>query len=101
MARFRGEDQPVFATRTGTPLDVSNVSYRVLKPAARKLGLPWVSCHHLRHTTATLADKAGLTIGEKQKIPGHRTADISTHYTHPEIEHVRAAMEEMSGRKPN
>jgi integrase len=101
MSKFRGEDQPVFASRNGTPLDAHNVSNRALKPAAKKIGLPWVSFHSLRHTTATLADKAGLTIAEKQKILGHRTADISTHYTHPEIERVRQAMEQMTNRKPN
>ena len=101
MARFRGEDQPVFASRVGTPLDAHNVSNRILKPAARKLGIPWACFHVLRHTTAALADKAGLTVAEKQKILGHRTADLSTHYSHPEIEHVREAMERMGKKKPN
>ena len=101
MAHFRGEGQPVFASRVGTPMDAHNFSNRILKPEARKLGVPWACFHVLRHTTATLADKAGLTVAQKQKILGHRTADLSTHYTHPEIETVRAAMEQMSGRKPN
>ena len=101
MSRFRGEDQPVFATKAGTPFNAWNTNKRVLKPAAKKIGMPWISWHHLRHTTATLADKAGLTIAEKQKILGHRTADISTHYTHPEMERVREAMENMTKVKPN
>ena len=96
MTRFRGKDQPVFATRRGTPLDAGNVNNRVLKPAARKIGMPWISWHHLRHTTATLADKAGLTIAEKRKVLGHRTADMSTHYTHPEIEREREALNQMT-----
>jgi integrase len=101
VSKFRGEDQPVFASRNGTPLDAHNVSNRSLKRAARKIGLPRVSFHSLRHTTATLADKVGLTIAEKQKILEHRTADISTHYTHPEIERVRQALEQITNLKPN
>jgi len=98
-AGFRGEDQPVFASRNGTPLDAHNVSNRALKKAAVKIGLPWISFHSLRHTTATLADKAGLTTAQKMKILGHRSAEMSEHYTHPEMESVRAAMEQMTSGK--
>jgi integrase len=76
-------------------MDAHNFSNQILKPAARSI--PWACFHVLRHTTATLADKAG----QQQKILGHRTADLSTHYTHPEIEDTREAMERMSKRKPN
>jgi integrase len=101
MSKFSGPDQPVFASRNGTPLDAHNVSSRALKKAALKIGMPWVSFHCLRHTASTLADKAGLTVAEKQKILGHRTADMATHYTHPEIEHVRQAMEQMTSKTVN
>ena len=95
-SKFRGEGQPVFASRVGTPLDSHNFQERIVKPAAKKIGLPGITVHCLRHTTATMADKVGLTVADKMKILGHRTADISAHYTHPEIERVRAAMERMS-----
>jgi len=94
--KFRGDDHPVFASRAGTPLDGHNMLQRVFKPRARKLGLAWANFHCLRHTAATLADKAGLSLAEKQKILGHATAGMSMHYTHPEIERVRQAMERMS-----
>jgi integrase len=96
MSKFQGPDQPVFASRVGTPLDSHNFSERTFKKAAKTVGIPWCTPHCLRHCTATMADKVGLTVAEKQKILGHRTADMSSHYTHPEIERVRAAMEQMS-----
>lgn len=94
--RFRGEDQPVFVSRVGTPINSNNLNNRAFKAAAKKVGLPWATPHCLRHTTATLADKVGLSIADKQKILGHATAEMSTHYTHPEIERVRQMMEQMT-----
>ena len=94
--KFRGDDQPVFCSRVGTPLDAHNVSNRILKPAAVILGLPWVCFHVLRHSAATMADQAGLTVAEKMKVLGHATAAMSLHYSHPEMERVRAAMEGMT-----
>ena len=91
---FRGEDHPVFCSNVGTPLDYHNVSSRSLRTAGRKIGLPWVTFHSLRHTCATLADRV-LTPAEKQKILGHSTSAMSMHYTHPELERVRRAMEQM------
>ncbi len=96
QSKWRGEDQPVFAGQTGRPLDPHNVANRVLKPAARKIGLGWICFHVLRHTSATLADKAGLTAAEKQKILGHSTEAMSQHYTHPELDGVRAKLERLN-----
>lgn len=97
-SKFRGDDHPVFASRVGTPLDGHNLLNRVFKPHAKKLGLAWANFHCLRHTTATLADQVGLTVAEKQKVLGHGTARMATHYTHPEMERVRQALEQMSAK---
>lgn len=92
-SEWAAPESPVFASNVGTPLDYHNVSQRSLKAAGRKLGLPWVSFHCLRHSAATMADAAGLTSAEKQKVLGHATAAMSVQYTHPELESVRARME--------
>jgi len=91
--KWNGTEQPVFAGHTGAPMDAHNILARSLKTAAKRIGAPWVTWHVLRHTSSTLADLSGLTIAEKQKILGHSTAEMSTHYTHPEAERVRQAME--------
>ncbi len=51
---------PVFPSRDGTHLDPSNVAARVLKPAARRAGVPWAGFHTFRHTCATILFRHGL-----------------------------------------
>ncbi len=46
----------VFGTREGLPLDRWNLLRKHLKPAAKKLGLPGVTWHLLRHSHATMLD---------------------------------------------
>ncbi len=56
LRRHRGDrpgDALVFPSETGGYLDPSNTRARVLKPAARKAGLPWIGFHTFRHTCAT------------------------------------------------
>jgi len=91
---------PVFANGSGEhPIDQHNLAARVLKPAAKALKMPWVSWHCLRRTNATLADQAGLTISERQKMLGHATPAMSMHYTIPEIQAVRGRVETMVNPK--
>jgi integrase len=62
----------------------ANLYSRVIKPAARRAGLAWVSWHALRHTCATLliAEHA-LNPAELQAWLGHTDAAFSLSvYTH-------------------
>jgi len=78
---FGGEDAPVFPSRIGTPLDPSRVSSRVLKPAAKAVGLTkvredgetvaWVSFHTFRHTCASLLFENGRNVKQVQEWLGH------------------------------
>jgi integrase len=86
-------DAPVFVSSVGTPLDQHNIAKRFLKPAAKRAGVPWASWHVLRHTAATLADQAGLSVSERQRTFGHASAEMQLHYTHAELERVRSGLE--------
>lgn len=92
-SKFAGPDDPVWAASNGKPLDRHNLSNRQLKAAAKAAGLSWASFHNLRHTSSTLADQAGLSVAERQRILGHATAEQTLHYTHAELEVVRGRME--------
>jgi integrase len=70
---FRAESDPVFASRTGTPLDYANLYRRVFKPAARRAGVPWASFHTLRHTCATVLFRNGLDAKQVQIWLGHHS----------------------------
>jgi integrase len=69
----RGQRQsgPVFATPIGTPLRDENVRQRVLKPAARLAGVPWVGFHTFRHTCASLLFESGKDVKQVQEWLGH------------------------------
>jgi integrase len=74
--RLRGtapEVAPVFTTKVGTPLDASRVAARVLKPAARRAGVPWASFHTFRHTCATMLFRHGLNAKQVQMWLGHHS----------------------------
>ena len=74
--RLRGtvaDDSPVFASRTGGFLEPSNLFARVLKPAARRAGVPWAHFHTLRHTCATMLFRHGLNAKQVQMWLGHHS----------------------------
>jgi len=92
---FTAETDPVFVARNGKPLDQHNVASRILKPAARALGMDWISWHCLRHAQASLADAAGFSVSERQKILGHASDAMTMHYTGADLERMRARLEVM------
>ena len=49
---FKGEDDLIFATADGRPLNGRNLVPREFKPALRRAGLPQIRFHDLRHTFA-------------------------------------------------
>jgi integrase len=48
------EGQLVFPSTRGTRLNRNNLQSKVLGPAARRAGVPWVTLHTFRHTCASL-----------------------------------------------
>lgn len=84
----------LFATREGLPLDRWNLLRKHLKPAAKKLGLPGVTWHLLRHSHATMLDSVGTPLGTMQSLLGHSTPEITREiYLHAIPEEQRRAVE--------
>lgn len=74
--RFRDgapDDAPIFPNRDGTYLDPSNVAARILKPAAKRAGVPWAGFHTFRHTCATMLFRHGLNAKQVQMWLGHHS----------------------------
>jgi integrase len=63
----------VFPSKTGGFLDASNVAARVLKPAAKRAGVPWAGFHTFRHTCATTLFRHGLNAKQAQMWLGHHS----------------------------
>ena len=84
----------VFGTREGLPLERWNLLRKHLKPVAKKLGLPGVTWHLLRHSHATMLDSVGTPLGTMQSLLGHSTPEITREiYLHAIPEEQRRAVE--------
>ncbi len=68
---YAGPDAPVFASRVGTPRQASAVFGRILKPAAREIGLPWAHLHTLRRTAGAWLLQSGRTPVQVCRFLGH------------------------------
>ena len=96
-ARRPGEDDLVFQTRNGTPLNDTNLLHRHLKPAGVRLGMPWLSWHTLRRTHATLLQSVGASLRDAQAQLGHSKMSTTLEvYTLPTPAHLREAVEKLS-----
>lgn len=95
---FTGPDDPVFATKNGSPADPKNLLRRRLRPAGIALGMPWLGWHDLRRTFSTLSDQIGMSVGERQALMGHADARMTSHYTKTPSEQARASVERMAER---
>lgn len=63
----------IWPTSTGMPHNRSNLHNRVIKPAARAAGIPWVGWHSLRHTLATMLFRSGANAKQVQGWLGHHS----------------------------
>lgn len=87
---FRGEDgtsAPLFATRTGLPVD-RNAAARTLIGVAKQAGISErFSPHVLRHTFVTLARGQGCALEDVQQATGHANPATTRGYDHTLLGH--------------
>ena len=80
----------VFPTTIGTPMDVSDLTYRSFRPLLERAGLPRIRFHDLRHTYATLMLRVNAHPRTVQDILGHAEIGITMDtYTHPSLDSQR------------
>jgi len=102
LLAFRGLSVPMgealaFQTAKGTPYSDTNLLHRFLKPAGRRLGIPWLNWHTMRRTHATLFQVAGGSLRDAQAQLGHSKASTTLEiYTLPIPTHQREAVEKLS-----
>ncbi len=90
-------EELLFHTSKGTPYNDSNLLHRDLKPAGRKLGMPWLNWHTFRRTHATLFQVAGGSLRDAQAQLGHSKMSTTLEiYTLPIPEQQRATVEKLS-----
>jgi integrase len=96
------EDQDlIFATQKGTPLNPENLVKRSFKPLLERAGLPEIRFHDLRHTCATLLLGRGVHPKLVQELLGHATIamtlDTYSHFLPSMGDQTARAMEEALG----
>jgi integrase len=90
-----GPDDPVFASRNGTPIDANNTRNRVFKRAGDALGFH-VNWHAFRHTAATWAEAVGMAMSDRVAMMGHGSASMTQYYTHEDLDRQRGSVERMA-----
>jgi hypothetical protein len=83
----------VFTTRTGHPIEPRNLvrSFHRIREGS---GLPRIRLHDVRHTTATLLKKIGISARDAQLILGHSTVTITQEiYQHDDMDSRVDALE--------
>lgn len=58
------------------------------KRARTKTGLPHLRVHDLKHTWGRRLRAAGVSLETRKVLLGHKTQDITTHYSAPELEEL-------------
>jgi integrase len=71
------DDEPVFRSMVGTPLDPDNLADRVLAPACAEAGVEWAGFHTFRHTVASRLFAQGRNPVQVQRWLGHHSASFT------------------------
>ena len=89
----------VFSTKSGKPIDCTNLIKQSWRPLLKKAGLPHKRFHDLRHTCATLLLTKGVHPKVVQELLGHSsisiTLDTYSHVLPTMQEKAVAAMDEI------
>lgn len=72
-SEWPGDDDLVFPSLDGTPLDVSNLRRRALAPAAQEADVAWIGFHTFRHTCASMLFAEGRNAVQVQRWLGHHS----------------------------
>lgn len=91
IEEVRGENsQWVFTYRSHPVTSMYNTAW---KNARKKVGLPFLRIHDLKHTYGRRLRSAGVSFEDRQDLLGHKSGRITTHYSAPELINLIQASE--------
>jgi integrase len=96
--RHQEPGAPVFQARTGRPVDTHNVSNRVFRPLAVKLGFA-VTWHGFRRAHSSFVGQLqGVPLEDRVRTMGHADAAMTLHYSVEDLERRRRVPQEIMAR---
>lgn len=88
--KYQGGEDPLFASRNGTPVDAHNIFNRQFRPLQLKLGFP-VCWHAFRRAHSTFVGAlGGIAIEDRMATMGHADAAMTLMYSIEDVERRRA-----------
>lgn len=96
LKSFKSNNDNYILSGENTPVEPRTLQYR-FAALLKKVDLPSVKFHSLRHAFATNAVKLGFDTKALSEILGHSSVEITLNkYVHPDIEQKRVYMERMT-----
>ena len=92
----RSENPQWVFTYMGHP--VTSMYNTAWKNARKKVGLPFLRIHDLKHTYGRRLRSAGVSFEDRQDLLGHKSGRITTHYSAPELINLVQASERVCRR---
>jgi integrase len=93
-----GAEDPVFAAANGHPVDAHNANKRILKRAGMAAGVPSLSWHSFRRTTATLTSIMAMPKADRIALMGHSDGNMTDYYSDSDIERRRTYVDDLADR---
>jgi integrase len=90
------ENHLIFCLPDGRAVHRDNLRNREFNPLLKKLGLPHVRLHDLRHSAATLLLSMGVPLEVVQEILGHTRITTTQIYTHTRVSLQDEAMRRLN-----
>ncbi|WP_163513578.1 tyrosine-type recombinase/integrase [Fodinicola acaciae] len=92
------DDELVFTTRTGRPLESHNLARSFLRICKQQHGLRRITLHGLRHSNATAQKNLDVHARDIQAILGHGDIRTTGIYQHVDLDSKQKALEMVEGR---
>jgi len=81
----------------GVIMKIAGIEGKITRHTAKGRANSSLSFHCLRHSFNSVMANAGVSQEIRQKLTGHSSAAMNTHYTHHELEPLRAAIAAIPG----
>ena len=94
----RGDHREFVFTYRGRPVTVMNNT--AWQRARKRVGLPQVRVHDLKHTFGRRLRAAGVSFEDRKELLGHKSGTITTHYSAAELTKLIEAANRVCGKTP-